>query len=952
MSNAAMQVSPARVKRPIARTAAVLTLTATAWLNPTYAQTDGNDAEGTALEEIVVRGVRQQIQEATQLERDAINVQSVITADDIGQFPDQNIAESLQRLPGLIIVRDEGEGRFVSVRGLPSDFVQVTVNNAQIGSSDDGGSRSTALDVIPSDLLSKVEVNKSLLADQDHDSLGAKIDLRPLSAFDRGDPFTARILGQATYTEMADEARPKITVDLTRRFNTANGEFGIAAAANYFEREIQLDRLQTDSGGAVRVIERDDLDEGTGDEEAIIEPGFTRALIPQELDQRLELGRRDRIGATLSLDFRGDNGAEYGFSALYGRLDDDDVRLQQEVELRDANFDEIVAIGNSSGQFSDVDIDRQIFFQPREEETLALHFEGKNPFADDNWTLSYAVDYSRNRFTIENGLRGQFRERDLIVDADWGQESAGFTVVGRGDNDDKSSFELDFRPDLDDFPLNQVLIIDEDREDDIWSGNVDLERVFEFNGRDAAIKFGIKHRDRERSFLRGERNIGGDTIDDAGFDLTLADVPNFRPDSGLPIDGGLADGGVFPQLDPFRALLGDIRNATGLVAGDVRRDFTAEEQTLAGYISMQMELSDTLSLVGGVRIEETEFSTTGTFGRSLTEDEEDTDFDFETIDTFDSDYREVLPNLSLRWEPSDETLVRFGYSRGQVRPSYGDAGALRTLSVDYVLAADADPGAELTTINLGGTPTQVAIIDSEFGGGNPTLEALTADQIDATFGWYPAENTVLTAAVFYKDLTNTFVGVEFNDPDSIERILGFNVDPVSGAPIGELDTTINGGDGEVLGLEIAFNHFLDYLDGPLSGLFVSGNVTLIDAESSDPSVRDGEAFRLPGSSEEAGNLSLGYETDNLLVRFAMNYRGDQLRSLGDDPEEDQFQESFFSMDATIRYNFTDNFQVFFDAININEETESRYFRGLNNVPLYSRFEDFGRTFQLGVVSSF
>ena len=951
MSNAAKRVSPAREKRLIAWSGTVLALSATAWLNPAYAQTDGSDAEGSALEEIVVRGVRQQIQEATQIEREAANIQSVITADDIGQFPDQNIAESLQRLPGLVIVRDEGEGRFVSVRGLPSDFVQVTVNNAQIGSSDSGGNRSTALDVIPSDLLSKVAVNKSLLADQDHDSLGAKIDLRPLSAFDRTSPFTARILGQATYTEMADEARPKITADITRRFNTANGEFGIAAAANYFEREIQLDRLQTDSGGAIRIIERDDLDEGTGDEEAIIEPGFSRALIPQELDQRLELGRRDRIGATLSLDFRGDNGAEYGFSALYGSLDDDDVRLQQEVELRDANFDEIVAIGNSSGQFSDVDIDRQIFFQPREEETFALHFEGRNPFAN-GWTLSYAADYSQNRFTIENGLRGQFRERDLIVDANWGQEGAGFAVVGRGDNDDKSSFELDFRPDLDDFPLNQVLIIDEDREDDIWSGNVDVERAFEFNGRDAAIRFGIKHRDRERSFLRGERNIGGDTIDDAGFDLTLADVPNFRPDSGLPIDGGLDDGGVFPQLDPFRTLLGDIRNATGLVAGDVRRDFTADEQTLAAYVSMQVQVSDTLSLVGGVRIEETDFSTTGTFGRSLTEDEEDTDFDFETIETFDSDYREVLPNLSLRWEPSEETLVRFGYSRGQVRPSYGDAGALRTLSVDYVLAADADPGSELTTINLGGTPTQVAIIDSEFGGGNPNLEALTADQLDATFGWYPADNTVLTFAAFYKDLTNTFVGVEFNDAAAIEGILGFNVDPVSGAPIGELDTTINGGDGEVLGVEISVNHFFDYLEGPLSGLFVSGNITLIDAESSDPSIRDGEAFRLPGSSEESGNLSLGYETDNLLVRFAMNYRGDQLRSLGDDPEEDEFQESFFSLDATVRYNFTDNFQVFFDAININEETESRYFRGLNNVPLYSRFEDFGRTFQLGVVSSF
>ena len=949
MSNAAVAGSPARSILCLLSFAAVA---AAGWPSAALAQDD--DIATVEFEEIVVRGVRQQIQEAAQIERDAVNVQSVITADDIGQFPDQNIAESLQRLPGLVIVRDEGEGRFVSVRGLPSDFVQVTVNNAQIGSSDADGNRSTALDVIPSDLLSKVAVNKTLLADQDHDSLGAKIDLRPLSAFDRADPFTARILGQATYTEMAGEARPKITVDLTRRFELAGGEFGIAAAANYFEREIQLDRLQTDSGGGVRVLERDDFEEGTEEDQTVIEPGFTEALVPQELDQRLELGRRDRIGATLTLDYRADGGSEYNFSALFGRLDDDDVRVQQEVELRDASNSEIIEIGASSGRFSDVDIDRQMFFQPREEDTLALHFEGKNPLTD-TWTLSYAADYSRNRFTIENGLRGQFRERNLIVDADWGQTGAGFTVAGLGDNNNRDEdFELGFQPDLDDFPLNQLLIIDEDREDDIWSANIDLQRDFFIDDRAASIKFGVKHRARERSFLRGEREIGGGAIDDAGFDLTLADIPNARPDSGLPIDGGLSDGGVFPEVDSFRTLLGDIRNTTGLVAGDSRRDFTAEEDTLAGYVSFQWELSDTLALVGGVRVEETEFATTGTFARSfvLDDDDEEPAINFETIDDFDSDYREVLPNLSLRWEPSEQTLVRAGYSRGQVRPSYGDASALRTLSVEYVLAAAADPDEELTTIVLDGTPTDVAIRDSEFSGGNPNLEALVADQFDVTFGWYPADHTVFTAAAFYKDLTNTFVGVDFDDPDSIAAILGFNVDPVSGAPIGELDTTINGGEGEVLGVELSITHFLEYLDGPLSGLFVSGNVTFIDAESSDPSVRDGEAFRLPGSSEQAGNLSLGYETDRLLVRLAMNYRGDQLRSIADDPEEDVFQEEFFTIDATVRYNFTDNFQVFFDAININEETESRYFRGLNNLPLYSRWEDFGRTFQLGVVSSF
>ena len=232
------------------RRLALLSAASLAALSTATAQDVGTfDGDDEITDEIIVRGVRQQILEASQIERDAVNVQSVITADDIGQFPDQNIAESLQRLPGVVIIRDEGEGRFVQVRGLPSDYTQVTVNNAQIGSSDPGGDRSVALDVIPSDLLSQVAVNKSLLPDQDHDSMGAKIDLKPLSAFDRPDATTGRITVQGTYTERADDYAPKVSADLTRWWDVAGGEFGLAVAGNYFAREVGVDRIESASGG-------------------------------------------------------------------------------------------------------------------------------------------------------------------------------------------------------------------------------------------------------------------------------------------------------------------------------------------------------------------------------------------------------------------------------------------------------------------------------------------------------------------------------------------------------------------------------------------------------------------------------------------------------------------------------------------------------------------------------
>ncbi|MEM8682507.1 MAG: TonB-dependent receptor plug domain-containing protein, partial [Pseudomonadota bacterium] len=159
--------------------------------------------EENALETITVIGIRQQLQQASAIERDADNIISAITADDFGDFPEDTLAEAIGRLSGVTIIEQEGEGRFIRIRGLSSDFAQVTLSNAQLGSSSANGDRSVALDIIPADLLSRAEVGKTLFPDTDHDSLGAKLDLRPLSAFDRRADQTAKLTFQGNYRQDA-----------------------------------------------------------------------------------------------------------------------------------------------------------------------------------------------------------------------------------------------------------------------------------------------------------------------------------------------------------------------------------------------------------------------------------------------------------------------------------------------------------------------------------------------------------------------------------------------------------------------------------------------------------------------------------------------------------------------------------------------------------------------------
>ncbi len=905
--------------------------------------TKADEDDTVDFDEIVVIGVKRQIQESNALERMADNIVSVVTANDIGQFPDQNIAEALQRLPGITIIRDEGEGRFISVRGLDKSFVQVTVNNAQIGSSEGEGpslpptgDRSVALDVIPADLLSKVEVGKTLFPDQDHDSLGAKVDLRPLSAFDRSEGLTGKVVLQGIYTDYANITKPKVAADFTYRADTGDGEFGIAAAINYFERAISGDELQSRSSGGIQY--RGDI------------------LTPREVEQRSEVGQRDRLGATFTMDYRLGEDHDWNVSFLYGSLKDDDIRVQQEVELRDSSSSETISLALGQGRFSDVDIERQMFFQETSEETYAIHFEGNNRFADQ-WNLGYAVDFSKNTYVLDDGLRGRFRERDAIVDATWGEDFATWAYVGRGDNDRPDDIDLNFRPGAGDFDFDALLIINERRQDEIFTYNINLEREFYVSDRAASVKFGVKQIKRDREFLRGEdENDIDDFFGDPGSEFlpeTLADITTFVPNSRLDTSGGLAEGALFPDLETFRGILQEAASFSGLEAVERRRDFTVNEDIDAAYLMGEYEFNDALKVIAGLRVERTKYQTSGSVSRSA--DFTDLAGDSSSVEilgagdvSFEKEYTNWLPSVHFRYDAAEDIVARFSYSKGQVRPGFGAASALQVVSFSFFEPED---GCTETTVSLDGTPTSVCVENANLTGGNPLLDPLTADQFDFNVGWYPSDDTSVTFAAFYKDMKNVFVGTTS----------GGAVDSITGIPYTSITGVINGEQGKLYGVEFSFQHFFTHLDGFFGNTFVTGNISLIDSEVSDPNLRDGEKIRLPGQSNISANASIGYEDENFLLRFSVNHQGGQLRAvnlsdsrLGDANlnVRDEYEDSTTRLSLTARYYINDHIQLFGDVNNITNSKRREYYQGDENGRIFNRIGDFGRTITFGIVGSF
>ncbi len=915
----------------------------TAFAQEQETQTSAPEAEAPAQEnEIVVIGVKQQLQEANAIERAADTVISVITANDTGQFPDQNVAEALQRLPGVTIIDNEGEGRFISVRGLDSSFVQVTLNNAQLGSSvgssglSPSSSRSVALDVIPADLLSKVSVGKTLLPDTSHDSLGAKVDLAPLSAFDRSENVTAKILVQGTYPENAGNIRPKVSADFTYRTDMGAGEFGIAGAINYSERAVSGDELVSNSGDGLRSL--------------------NGILSPEEIDQRTELGQRDRLGATLTLDYRIGEDHDWNFSFLYGGFTDNDIQTRQEIELRDSDGGEIIDVSQGAGTFSDVDIDRRISFRPNEEETFAIHFDGTNRIGDD-WTIGYAVDYSRNNFTLTNGLAGQFRERDSIVDVTWGRDFATWTYIGRGDNDRPDDIEFDFRPTADDFDFDSIILIDEERTDEIFAFNADLQRDFTLNGREASIKIGYKQSRRDRTFLRGENEIEpGDFFGEPGAEFlpeTLAGFDIFIPRSSQDTSGGLAEGSIFPRIGAFADLLRQTIDFAGLEATDRRRDFVVSEDIDAAYIQGKYEISDNLQVIAGVRVEWTTYRADGSVTRTANFTDADDNSRNVAIPgagdvSFVNEYTNILPGIHFRYEPSDDVVIRLSYSTGQVRPAFGAASPLQNVAFEFF---EPDGTCAEVTVNLDGTPTSVCVETAEFEGGNPRLEAITADQFDFNIGWYPSDNTTFTFAAFYKDIENAFI----RTTDS-----GL-VDELTGIAFTSIDGVINADQASLYGIELSAQHFFTELGGFLENVFVTGNLSLIGSNVSDPNVRNGENFRLPFQTNISANASIGYEDEKFLIRLSLNHRGDQLReiNLSDSQLEDQdlgvrdiLEESFTTLSATTRFYLNDHVQFFGEVSNITNATDLRTYRGDENGRIFNEVSRFGRVFTFGVVANF
>ncbi len=637
---------------------------------------------------IIVTGQRAQQEKSIAAKRSATGIVDVASADEIGQLPDRNVAEVVERLPGVGVQYDQGEGRYVAVRGLPSDLNGYTVNGWEIGNPD-GQTRRLPLDVISGQLLNRVEVIKAKPANLDGQGIGGTINLVTQTAFDYQKPFNVVASAQVGVQELNDEVPIRGDIAVAGRFG-GEQQFGLALGASYSKRDFDSHGFFPDDWAPF--------------------PGAARGGIPINIkysEYRLD---RERIGGTGSLDWRGGTTSLH-LRGIYSRFTEDEYRQRYRIDFATSDQREegnvtldpngVTGFAAESGRRSDLRLEY------KEKSVLAAMAGGTTELSAV--TLDYGIARIHNE-VIEPNRVWQFRGSGGPVDLDFSDRL--FTATPRTE---VSADEFGFRS------LSEQ---DERGEEDIWAARLDLAWKLGPSD-DYVVRLGAKSRWTDKTFDSANTNYsrGGNSATRftlGQFNLQGSDVTVYPDEDRGYVISPVIDAAALQAFtdDPANSRY-FVLNEDDTLADAVLDDLDLEEDVLAGYAMADLKFGR-LTLTPGIRVERTRLSIAG--------------FQLENEGAVvavreRNDYTNWLPSVIARFEPARDIVMRLAYTRSVGRPNYSDL----------------TPGGEVVF-----SENDDGNFEGEAELGNPALRPFLADALDASFEYYFAPGGLLAIGAFIK----------------------------------------------------------------------------------------------------------------------------------------------------------------------------------------------------------
>ncbi|MFV3129372.1 TonB-dependent receptor [Niveispirillum sp. KHB5.9] len=956
---------------------------AMAFTLPVSAQTA--PSSDSALEEIVVTGFRASLNSALNLKRNETAAIDSIVAEDIGKFPDSNLAESMQRVPGVALARgDGGEGRNISVRGLGAGFTRVRINGmegaAQTGSSDIYGAgnsgRSFDFNVFSTEIFSSLAVRKTPSADVEEGSLGATVDLRAPKPFDSREDSVITATAKGVYNGVSKKVDPRGSFLLSQKFGD-EGQFGVLGSLSYQERSIRevgysaVDLLSASANGlfcapigVTPVYPAVSAAKGTTDTmcstnnprtgtvaawntiqalrraDQPTTPG-SGAFIPRLPRYMNSEQDQERLGATLTFQYKPNEDTDISIDTLYSRFDvtrrDNYIAAvsfartitnngQPMVSVRDIQFDQ-----NGSlvyGLFDGVDVRSEGLVDKFTTTFKQANLDFAHRFSD-KFELSGVVGFNRSQFDGKQ----RFQTFMDAIDTD------NFSIDFRdGGTTPKLGFGFDvsnpanftYAPSLADGTVLGGFSLQGNpvrRRTDNLTGELNLAYT-------VADGFTVKTggQFRESDFLStGVRQYTADAAVRAlptgttlsSITKTISGLDSLwgenAPGSWAAIDldkfkdtfdtDGIRDcdyscGGVRTRIRErvkSAYVMGtfDLQDAADMpVRGDVGMRYVKTNMLASGYIAVAPPAGTT--------------SPTGVVGQ---------------FSEVNHSYDDWLPSANVVVEATDDVLLRLSGAKVMARPELGILSPTSGIN----------PVTRIGNIN------------------NPFLDPIRANTFDVAAEWYFRPGSLLSVAYFYKDIKSFIQNVNSQMPFTELGLPNALLDGSNTAPteIFTVSRPFNTPGGPLKGFEINAQIPFTFLDGFFADFGVLANYTRVTSKinyilasaGGVPTVTT--TADLVGLSKNTMSGTIYYENDDFSIRATANYRDSFIRGIPASPGSDlQGNASTVYVDASASYNVTPEIKLILEAQNLTDEQNRLYVDSKRQDTLFET--RIGRTVTAGV----
>ncbi|HXH15588.1 MAG TPA: TonB-dependent receptor [Sphingomonas sp.] len=598
---------------------AALAQTALTAVAPPTAEPMVGDAD--APDDIVVTGTRAGERKAIEEKRTANNFVEAVFANDVGKLPDQNVAEAVRRLPGLSVANDQGEGRYVIIRGINPDLVNVTLNGMTLPAPEPEG-RQVKLDDIPSALISAVVVTKSLTADQDANAIGGSVDVRTLSAFDRAKPYFADARAAYGWSKLNGKHPYEGDIQVGGLFGP-DQQFGAVLSVNYSQRPIESENFQGSTNWRVPTAAN----------------GF---VVPDQYGLRDYNLTRTRKGAVLNLDWRPSDTTKFFLRGTYSAFDDNETRDQFIIDNQSTFTNQTATTGRFRGRGS-------VRVRRREESDNTKSVQGGGEFDLGPGHLAITGGYARAEKRDPLRSEYNFRTGGSALTVDYDVSDAPYDFVPTATLPQTA------------YALNSVNYDKRLAVEKLAQARVDYTIPLSFGTDGSSIKVGAKYLDRHKTNNRDYTTYSLTS----GRSFTLANVSYLGDTSFYGSDYsfgpriGYDTAQAFLAVNPGTVTL----NTAGSINNSLANDYDVKERIIAGYAMATLKF-DKLTLVPGVRVEQTRDRSKAkliTTASSINSD----------YNSFGSkQYTDVFPGLNARYDLTDALVVRGAVTTAIGRPNY------------------------------------------------------------------------------------------------------------------------------------------------------------------------------------------------------------------------------------------------------------------------------------------